>query len=54
MSAKKGKEKKSCTHEDLTPCAVFLDDWKEEWWLYQVCENCGKSFLLSGNKVEVV
>ncbi len=38
-----------CNHEDLVPHAVFVDDMKEEAFLFEVCENCGENFLLMGS-----
>ena len=50
---KKKVAKKECEHRDVTPYAVFMDDWLSEPWLYQVCDQCGKCFLVKGDTVEV-
>jgi hypothetical protein len=52
--AKKRAKDKECDHRELTPSAVFYDDWLEETWLYQICEQCGNGFLVSGTLVKIV
>ena len=45
--AAKTKEK-DCQHSEVVPYAAFVDDNAKEAFLLQVCEHCGKNFLLMG------
>jgi len=45
---------KDCQHEETYPVAAFVDDNAKEAFLLQVCEHCGKNFLLMGQYPMVV